>query len=87
MPQILVLTDSPQSAGEVVYKEKVARSCLESEHFSHQLLERVNWAVEDADAKEHEARARKPSRLQLVPAEAEGEAEAEPQPAWHPAVR
>lgn len=55
MPQILILTDSPQSAGEVVYKERVARSSLESEYFSAQLLERVGWAVGDADELENGA--------------------------------
>ncbi|HEX5525596.1 MAG TPA: hypothetical protein VFX44_00190 [Solirubrobacterales bacterium] len=49
MPQILVIADSPQSAGEVVYRERVARSSLESEHFAGQLMERVGWAVGDAD--------------------------------------
>jgi hypothetical protein len=53
MPQILVLTDSPQRSAEVVYRERVARSCLESEHFAGQLLERVGWAVSDADQLEH----------------------------------
>jgi hypothetical protein len=83
MPQILVLTDSQQSSGEIVYRERVARSCLESEHFSHQLLERVNWAVEDADAREHDAKVHEPAHLRAVPAASEPE----PQPAWHPAVR
>ena len=55
MPQILVLTDSPQRSGEVVYRERVASSCLESEHFAGQLLERVGWAVGDADMLEHRA--------------------------------
>lgn len=49
MPQILVVADSSQGSGEVVYRERVARSCLESEHFADQLLERVGWAVGDAD--------------------------------------
>jgi hypothetical protein len=53
MPQILVIADSPQSSGEVVYRERVARSSLESEHFSGQLMERVGWAVGDADELEH----------------------------------
>ncbi|MGN6258095.1 MAG: hypothetical protein ACTHN3_10160 [Solirubrobacterales bacterium] len=53
MPQILVLTDSPQRAGEVVYRERVPSSSLESEHFAGQLLERVGWAVKDADDLEH----------------------------------
>lgn len=49
MPQILVIADSPQSEGEVVYRERIARSSLESEHFAGQLMERVGWAVGDAD--------------------------------------
>lgn len=79
MPQIVVLTDSPRDSGEVVYRERVARACLESEHFSHQLLERVNWAVEDADVRENEAEADEA-------APAVKTAQPEPQPAWHPAV-
>jgi hypothetical protein len=55
MPQILIVADSPQGSGEVVYRERVARSSMESEHFSDQLLERVGWAVNDADAIEHRA--------------------------------
>lgn len=77
MPQILVLADAPQGNGEVVYRERVARSCLQSEHFSHQLLERVGWAVEDADVREHETKAHG------APAEP---VQLEPQPAWHPPV-
>jgi hypothetical protein len=49
MPQILVIADSSQSEDEVVYRERVARSSLESEHFAGQLMERVGWAVGDAD--------------------------------------
>lgn len=58
MPQILVLADSPQGSegsDEVVYRERVARSNLESEHFAGQLMERVGWAVGDADDLEHRA--------------------------------
>lgn len=53
MPQILVLTDSPQRSGEVVYRERVPTSSLESDHYAGQLLERVGWAVKDADDIEH----------------------------------
>lgn len=49
MPQILVVADSSQGSGEVVYRERVARSSLESDHFAGQLMERVGWAVGDAD--------------------------------------
>jgi hypothetical protein len=55
MPQILVVADSPRSEDEVVYRERVARSNLESEHFAGQLMERVGWAVGDADELEHRA--------------------------------
>lgn len=49
MPQILIVTDSPKSAGEVVYRERIASSDLESDPFSGQLVERVGWAVRDAN--------------------------------------
>jgi hypothetical protein len=70
MPQILILTDSPQSSGEVVYRERVARACLESEHFSHQFLERVNWAVGDADVREHQAEVDESAKPRAVQAAA-----------------
>ena len=59
MPQILVITDSSQNEGEVVYRERIARSSLESEHFAGQLMERVGWAVGDAD--ELESRPQEPA--------------------------
>lgn len=50
MPQILVITDPEQDRdSSVVYRERVASSDLESEHYSGQLVERVGWAVRDAD--------------------------------------
>jgi hypothetical protein len=49
MPQILIVTDSPRNDGEVVYRERVLSTDLESGHFSDQLIERVGWAVKDAD--------------------------------------
>jgi hypothetical protein len=57
MPQILIVTDSPQNAGEVVYRERIVSTDLESDHFSGQLVERVGWAVLDTDQLEHRARA------------------------------
>jgi hypothetical protein len=55
MPQILVVTESPEEAGRtVVYRERIAPSDLESDHFSGQLVERVGWAVQDADEMEHD---------------------------------
>ena len=55
MPQILVVADvAEETANRVVYRERVATSDLESDHFSGQLVERVGWAVHDADAIEKE---------------------------------
>ena len=54
MPQILVVTDSQtEVAGDVVYRERISSSDLESAHFSGQLVERVGWAVRDANELEH----------------------------------
>lgn len=50
MPQILVVTDPPErDASTVVYRERISTTDLESDHFSGQLVERVGWAVVDAD--------------------------------------
>jgi hypothetical protein len=55
MPQILIVTDLHGDTGsnDVVYRERINLSDLESDHFSGQLVERVGWAVLDADALEH----------------------------------
>jgi hypothetical protein len=54
MPQILIVTESPEETPDaVVYRERVALSDFESAHFTGQLAERVGWAVSDADRLEH----------------------------------
>jgi hypothetical protein len=54
MTQILVVADTPHDSRDaVVYRERVAPTDLESDHFSGQLIERVGWAVLDADELEH----------------------------------
>ena len=67
MPQILVIADSSQSEGEVVYRERVARSSLESEHFAGQLMERVGWAVGDADEMESRPQVEEPAAVREHP--------------------
>jgi hypothetical protein len=62
LPQILVVTDPAEAASTVVYRERIASTDLESKHFSGQLVERVGWAVRDADQLEHRT-----DRLQLAP--------------------
>jgi len=55
MPQLLISTDrSGEDAGKVVYRERINLSDLESDHFSNQLVERVGWALHDADEIEDE---------------------------------
>jgi hypothetical protein len=49
MPQILVVADPPAEDATVVYRERISTTDLESDHFSGQLVERVGWAVVDAD--------------------------------------
>jgi hypothetical protein len=54
MPRILVTTDGSDGREKaVVLQERVASSDLESDHFSAQLVERVGWALVDADEIEH----------------------------------
>lgn len=63
MAQILIVADSPgEAASTVVYRERIATTDLESNHFSGQLVERVGWAVRDADQLEQQAGRAHPSR-------------------------
>ena len=62
MPQILVVTDTAEEVGStVVYRERVLSSDLESDHFSGQLVERVGWAVRDANELERKDEVREAS--------------------------
>jgi hypothetical protein len=55
--QILIVADPPgEAASTVVYRERIVTTDLESDHFSGQLVERVGWAVRDADQLEHKDR-------------------------------
>jgi len=63
MPQIIVAADRGAAFGEgaVTFRERVNVTDFESEHFAAQLMERLGWAVEDADVVERrqpEARGR-----------------------------
>jgi hypothetical protein len=52
MPQIVVMADKPSEGGErpVMFSERVNVRDFESGHFQEQLVERLGWAVGDADA-------------------------------------
>ena len=51
MPQIIVTADHGAAFGEgaVTLRERVTVADFESEHFANQLVERLGWAVGDAD--------------------------------------
>ena len=51
MPQIIVTADRGAAFGEgaVTLRERVNVTDFESEHFATQLVERLGWAVGDAD--------------------------------------
>ncbi len=53
MPQIVVRTSGLESKrGAEVMRERVVSSDLESEQFASQLVERIGWALADADSLE-----------------------------------
>ena len=54
MPQIIVTADAGAAFGEgaVTLRERVNVEDFESRHFATQLVERIGWAVEDADQAE-----------------------------------
>jgi hypothetical protein len=54
MAQILVLTGPSDAEGEVIYSESVGAVHLEG-HAGVQLVERLRWAVRDAQVAEHRA--------------------------------
>jgi len=51
VPQIIVTADRGAAFGEgaVTLRERVSIADFESEHFATQLVERLGWAVGDAD--------------------------------------
>jgi len=66
MPQIIVAADRGAAFGEgaVTFRERVNVSDFESEHFAAQLVERLGWAVEDADVAEQ---TREPRTQDVMP--------------------
>lgn len=70
MPQIVIKADGPDSRRErEVMRERVAVSDLESELFTAHLVERIEWALSDAQSLEQRAgRPRRERRPSAVPA-------------------
>ena len=53
MPRILVTTEpAARIDGSVLLSERIATDDLASGHFAAQLIERIGWALLDADSNE-----------------------------------
>jgi hypothetical protein len=57
VPRIIVTTDPVDHDGPVTLDESVASIHVASEHGSSQLLERLTWAIEDAERVEERQQA------------------------------
>jgi hypothetical protein len=57
MPRVQVLTEVPGRAQEVMLTEHVPSEMFANEHYADQLVERMGWALADAEAKERALRA------------------------------
>ncbi len=54
MPRIRITTDPGRARDTaVVLDERIATSDLDSDHFARALIERIGWALSDADYAEH----------------------------------
>lgn len=64
MPQIIVIADGATEDGQppVMLHERVNQSDFESQHFAHQLVERIGWAVGDAEETDRRQSRRPPRR-------------------------
>ena len=72
MPQIIVTADRGAVFGEgaVTFRERVTVADFESQHFATQLVERLGWAVGDADEVERDTEPVEPAEPLSVPSPA-----------------
>ena len=56
MPRVQVLTEVQGRAPEVMLTERVPSELFTNEHYSDQLVERMGWALVDAEAQERAIR-------------------------------
>ena len=56
VPRIIVTTDPPDPDGPVTLDEQVDTVHVDSDHASRQLLDRVVWAIHDAERVEQATR-------------------------------
>jgi hypothetical protein len=62
MPKIIIRADAPGQDGDLItLSERLVADNLESGHYAAQLIERLSWAVSDAETLEaHASRAAAP---------------------------
>jgi hypothetical protein len=56
MPRIVIIPEVGRQTAVPLLSEHVAPCNLESDHYASQLLERVGWAIVDADEVERDER-------------------------------
>jgi hypothetical protein len=57
MPRVEVLTEVPGRDPETLLTEHVPSEMLANEHYADQLVERLGWALADAEQQEQTVRA------------------------------
>ena len=57
MPRVEVLTEVPGRDPETLLTEHVPSEMLANEHYADQLVERLGWALADAEQQEQAVRA------------------------------
>jgi hypothetical protein len=63
MPRLIVTAETRNDRDDaIVHDERVLATNLDNEHSSAQLIERVGWALEDAERLEAEQRPRRRAR-------------------------
>jgi hypothetical protein len=82
VPQIIVTADRGAAFGEgaVTLRERVSIADFESEHFATQLVERLGWAVGDADDVERIGEVEAPAEPSTNPGEPMAEPAEPPEP-------
>jgi hypothetical protein len=69
MPRIIIQVSRPPSEhGRVTFSERVTADNLRSEHYAEQLLERLTWAIADAEEIETSPLSAKRDRAFSAPA-------------------
>lgn len=61
MPQIIITTDLPDGSSREVHRERISSADVETETAGYLLVERIGWALSDADELEWPADEGEPS--------------------------